>query len=47
MRTAIWNLRVHLACLILPGWHRHISIRETGEYCSDCKALVGKRQANR
>jgi hypothetical protein len=36
MRTFLWNLRFRIAWALLPGSHKHVSVRETNETCSRC-----------
>lgn len=36
MTRFLWNLRFQLALLILPGGHRHVSVRKAGEPCWRC-----------
>lgn len=36
MSTFIWNLRFYIGQAILPGKHKHISVRKTNRPCSRC-----------
>lgn len=36
MKVLLWNLRFRLAWAILPGAHKHVSVRDVNEECDRC-----------